>query len=438
MVKKSASVLSLVVLSALPSFAATRVYIPVVAGADGTVRGTRISLSNYGEAESRYDAVIASADESQAWRDRVPLDRAVEFSPPQAGLLKLDVGAGVTVDAWLSSETQDGATHYSRLPVVDEFSRFAAASRAYFNGLGREEGSLVPDLAIVNFDKRAAACAIAAFRDDRTAIGGLAELRVAADSERRFADILAAFGENFASGVTVEVSCDTSFFAYATLRRGTAGPVSVVAPTRTLTAPALVTCPLEATQAYCYEAAGQFHAPDRGNEKAILRFPVTAAINIKKLTISFDVVVGPWNSKNRSGAHSPLWLHRGKFRSNTVGNINFFGPNKNFTKFNQNIGLPAGSNTKAQIGLVLEPGHTYRLVYSYAPQEGKTARLQILENGVVLRTIEARTTSGGSYLDIPASGLVGEFGHNRGQHPPEVDFPKGWLFLNLLLVENKL
>ena len=180
-------VLASALLSALPSSAA-KVAIPVVAGANGLVRETRITLSNHGDSDSGYQALISSPRESRAWRDSVPAARAVEFSPPYAGLLQLDVAEGVSVDAWLGSQSPAGSAQFSRLPQINEYTRFAAASRAYFNGLARVDSNHYSDLAIVNLEPREAACTIAAFREDHSEIGGILDLRIEADSERLFAD----------------------------------------------------------------------------------------------------------------------------------------------------------------------------------------------------------------------------------------------------------
>lgn len=429
---RSASILSLALLAALPVSAA-RVYVPVVAGADGSVSGTQITLSNQSDRSSAYKAMISSPEAEEGWLDRVPADRAVEFTPTREGLLKLDLAEGVNLDAWIKTELAGGSTQYARLPAIDKFTQFAAGSTAYLESLERDSDAIRTDLAVVNLGASAANCTVKAMRADDTEIGERATITVAADSERRFADALGSLAETTVAGATFAVSCDSAFYPYATVRRGAHKVVSVVAPILYPGAPAAEPCPTEVDQFYCYQAPGAFHRPDKGNERKVFRIPVVDAIRSKAMIASVDVLVGPFNKRLPSGAHSPLWVNRGKYRGNTVGNINFFGGNKNLLKFFQNINLPAGSKTIGAGSFVYQQGHTYRVVYSYLPQLDKTARLQLFENGVLLRALEVKTTTG-QFLDVPKPGLQAEFGHHKGLHPPEVEFPKGWVLSNFKLV----
>ena len=432
---------ALALVATVPASAA-RLYLPVVAGADGTLRGAEVIVSNYGAEGRSYSASLQSRDGGMAnavaaaWTDLVPADKAVHFTPNAAGLLKLDLADNLQVDGWLATELRDGTHQYTRLPLISQYTQYKAGEMAHFAGLERDGGSRVSGVAVVNLSASAARCAVTAFRQDGSSFGA-AELSVAAESLASIADSLASSGETQIENARMEVSCNAPFFAYATIHRGVGEPVSVIAPARTAGAPALTSCAPAANQLYCYQAEGLFHAPNRGNEKMILRLPVVAAVNARAVQVMFDVTVGPWNTRNRSGAHGLLWMHRGKFRSNTLGNINALGPNKNQVKFNQNIGLPKGSVTNASTGFAFQQGHTYRIYYGYLPTENKTARLEVWENGVLLKKIEAKTTSGAFFIDIPKTGLIAEFGHNRGQHPPEVELPQGWLLSNFRLVMTK-
>jgi hypothetical protein len=435
---KSASIFSLALLAALPAIAA-RVYLPIVDGADGTTAGTGIVVSNTGGEDRGYAAVIASAAATEGWRDQVAADQAVRFTPPSSGLMKLELGAGLTVDGWLENRLAEGGVQYARLPLITDYSKLAAGSTAYLPGLERDTISKVADLAVVNIEDRAATCQIGVYRADSSRIGQQATIRVDAGSERRFADALGILGETETLGARAEVSCNTPFYAYATVRRGVGAQVSVVAPAISVDAPAITSCLSggpSSDQIACYLVDGVFHTPDKGNEKAIIKFPISAAVNTKQVIFALDVKIGPWNPRNKGGAHSPVWLHRGKFASNTISNVNLQGPSKHIAKYNHNIGMPRGERLKSQAGFTFEVGHTYRLAFYYQPYI-KTSKLEILENGVLLKTVTGVTTSG-KYLDIPDTGLVAEFGHHKGQHPPEVEFPKGWILSNYRMIFFKL
>ena len=49
-------------------------------------------------------------------------------------------------------------------------------------------------------------------------------------------------------------------------------------------------------------------------------------LNASRVSAEFDVVAGPWNPRLKKGAHNLIFFHRGRFRSNTLANVNAFGP----------------------------------------------------------------------------------------------------------------
>ena len=142
-----------------------------------------------------------------------------------------------------------------------------------------------------------------------------------------------------------------------------------------------------------------------------------------------DFIPGPWNREKIPGNHALLWLYRGKFRSNTVANVNAFGPNKYTVKMNQNVDLPAGQTTAAEGGLTFQQGTRYHLHYVY-DAEHEAISVEVSVNGQVLRRVAMSGTANAGKLTIPATGMVAEFGHYFGQEGPEVASP-GWQYYDL-------
>ena len=103
------------------------------------------------------------------------------------------------------------------------------------------------------------------------------------------------------------------------------------------------------------------------------------------VTADLDVIVGPWNPRKKSGTHNMLFFHRGRFRSNTLGNLNAYGPSANTVKAQQNIDLPAHSYTQFKGGQVLTLGHTYHITHIY-DAASKIVTFIISENGHVLKS----------------------------------------------------
>src|SRR6266567_2417709 len=74
-----------------------------------------------------------------------------------------------------------------------------------------------------------------------------------------------------------------------------------------------------------FNAPGLLHKASKQNEKGVIRIPVPQDLALRQMTIDWDVDPGPWSPKNPAGAHGLLWLYRGKFRSNTVANVSYYG-----------------------------------------------------------------------------------------------------------------
>lgn len=181
---------------------------------------------------------------------------------------------------------------------------------------------------------------------------------------------------------------------------------------------------------------GLIHTAARGKEKGIVCVHVPRNIAADRLVLEWDVIPGPWNKRQVSGNHGLMFLHRGRFRSNTVSNVNAFGPGKAFVKMAQNIEMAQLKNTNAKMGVLLEQNKRYHLRYTF-DSTNKKVTLELFQDNVLLRSTEMATApKTGKFLSIPKAGLTpkgalfSEFGHNRGQHPPEMDSP-GWLYGNL-------
>jgi hypothetical protein len=140
-------------------------------------------------------------------------------------------------------------------------------------------------------------------------------------------------------------------------------------------------------------------------------------------------VPGPWNREKLPGNHALIWLYRGRFRSNTVANVNAFGPNKFTLKMNQNIDLGAGQTTATEGGYTFQQGQRYHLHYVY-DAEHETISVELSTGGTVVKKLTMDGTAQNRALTIPASGMICEFGHYFGQEGPEVASP-GWAYYDL-------
>ena len=180
---------------------------------------------------------------------------------------------------------------------------------------------------------------------------------------------------------------------------------------------------------------GTVHNAARGKEKGIVCIHIPRDINATKLVLEWDVNPGPWNPKKVSGNHGLMFLHRGRFRSNTVSNVNAFGPGKAFVKMAQNVEMAKLTNTNQKMGILLQQNSQYHLRYTFEAA-AKKVTLELFQNGALLKSTTMNTAPKIKFLTFTKAGLspkgamFSEFGHNRGQHLPEMDSP-GWRYSNL-------
>jgi hypothetical protein len=428
---------TLIALGLAAPLKAERVYVPVVdaVGANGKPLTTQLWISNFDGVERSYSSVFLKSEadgtglSGRGPLNRVPANKAAYLRQAadegETGLLEVDA-TDLSVNAWI--KTSRGArTFYTGVPVISDATRVEAGGATFLNGLTPEAKCSVIGLSLVNLGSEAASCQVDFLRADGTALGAGVAADVPSLSMRPFADALGLGSEPEAR--SARVSCDQPFYAYAVaVDRGTS-EVSFATPEEAFTAKVRQTgtkatggAPIVFTQ------NGLFHSANKETPKKILRVPVPRQLAMESIEVEFDVVAGPWNPRQKSGAHNLLFLHRGRFRSNTIANINALGPNKFLYKINQNLDMPAKSNTKAEAGYTFEHGKTYhvRVVQNALT---RTVLSTLSYNGQVVRHMSFTGSVRNAEIMVLASGLVAEFGNYNNQHLPEVS-SLGWKFMN--------
>lgn len=241
-----------------------------------------------------------------------------------------------------------------------------------------------------------------------------------------------------------QVSCDQPFHAYAAAA-GQNEPRAIWgegsgpgAPCKlTLTAQPLPQDPrvLQAAQ------AGDIHVPTPENRIGVVCINIPQDLSLSRLLLEWDVTPGQWNAQYPPGSHNLVWLHRGSYVRNTVGNVNVFGSGANFFAMNQNVDAPKPTTGRLRpANLVLGGSTTYRMIYLYDAGSRK-AHFGVNHGGKLERT-EFVATARDLSLRIPQknrwsdSSLFVEFGH-FGERKPGKGFPAvptyGWRYSNLRL-----
>jgi hypothetical protein len=406
--------------AAAPLLAAEKFYVPIVEplAADGTRLSTEVTISNFDLVGREYKANFR-ANETGAARGLssvVAADRAEvldKMAPAgETGLLEIEAGSELLVDAWIKSvDPRTRRTFYSGVPVITPWNRYAAGASAYVNELGA--GVDLSEFGLINLGLEKSVCDVE-FLGANGSLNRGVSVDLDAVSMRRFEDGLGLRAEK-ATGA--RVSCDQPFYAYALTSDPETSQVSFVSPATEVMPATKAKAPKAAVT---FERKGTYHVATQASPKGVIRIPVPTELGTGSVTVEFSVTLGPWTKRNPAGAHGLMWLHRGKFRSNTVGNINALGPKKNFFKINQNIDLARGNVTNSKAGVPWETGKTYRvrLVYDAA---NKTVRTTLSDlNGTVIKTLLMNATAQNRLLRIQSTGLIAEFGHWTNQHAPEV------------------
>ena len=105
-----------------------------------------------------------------------------------------------------------------------------------------------------------------------------------------------------------------------------------------------------------FDQTGLFHTATPTNPKKILRVPVPRRSTPARCWSSSTSWPAPGTPACPKGAHNLIFFHRGRFRSNTLANINAFGPGNNKAKAAQNLDLPAHYTTSVRPRLRVPSG----------------------------------------------------------------------------------
>ncbi|MES1241357.1 MAG: hypothetical protein ABUT39_07045 [Acidobacteriota bacterium] len=246
-------------------------------------------------------------------------------------------------------------------------------------------------------------------------------------------DFADRIGLRMAAGA--RVSCNQAFYAY--------GAAAGVNDTKVIWGEAFgpnAPCDFTVTAAqldpgvWVATKDGTVHVAAKAKPKGVVCVKAPQDLNLSKMVLEWEVTPAAWSTKKPSGNHNMLFVHRGRFRSNTVSNVNAFGPGKAFVKIAQNVDLPPKSSTNTKMGLLLQNGTPYQLRYTY-DAINKQVTAEIYSNGALLKSARMNATPKTKALLISAKGMsdkgsfFAEFGHNANQELPEMP-SFGWRYAN--------
>jgi hypothetical protein len=358
-------------------------------------------------------------------------------APARAGLIAVDADDATSVQAFLVAG--DGQREgLADVPVFTASEVYQAGVEAPVADLpaGRALGSLLVGAA--NVSERAAACRADLYDEAGERVAAI-PFEVPALSLAREDALAWTRAERISA---VQVSCDQSFYPVAV---ATASDDAKARPIFGAASGPSGACDYKLTLARqqdgTYTAAtpaGIIHQASKPKPKGVVCVMVPAGeIRAGKIVYEWDVTVGPWSKRQRSGLHALMYTYLERYRSGTIGNVIAAGPSKSFIKFMQNVGMPRKQNTNVKGGFALDQGVVYHFVYTYDAAR-KTATLQMFDSGGhELKRISQGTRPGGQQILLRPYGKGGlqglatvvEFGNRNGQHLPEVE-TWGWVYAN--------
>jgi hypothetical protein len=384
-----------------------------------------LTLAVPAAAEKIYVPVLGATKLWVASADGV--ERAIPTG--RVGLVAVDADSYENVRAVLDDRLE--------VPAFTEEETYQAGLEVPLADLPRPRAMKSLVVGAANLSDQTASCQATLSRPDGSRLGEVQFDVEPMSLSRR--DALAAAGGARVGSVTV--TCDQSFYPLALATQGS-GKAPIIAKGIGPNGPCTVflTILKQPNGHYATAQEGVFHEATKANPKGILCLKATEDLRIAKAVYEWDVYVGPWSSRDKSGIHNLGYFFLDRYRSGVIGNVNVLGPNKNLLKIMQNISMPAGSNTNAKVGYSAVTGQTYHVIYTY-DAANKRATMQFLLNGQTVANFGVNSQPGNNQTLVfkrfgtgNLAGLISsnEFGNYLNQHHPE-EATVGWKYSNFHL-----
>lgn len=432
---------------AAPAFAGF-VYVPVldrtgIGGSGGSKHSTEVWISNNGAVDRRYGTFFLPAGAAGTQRSATSVKatvlggRTVKLVGVGTGpgLLEIEGPDPVLVEARMVNSPSGGFGAQTSVPVISSENALAPNAIAELLALSRDTSGAYTDLEVVNLGNQAAQCAVQFFRADGTQIASTAKITVAPLSLRHFADVFSVLGVTSVADARARVACNQTFFAFAGIFNPARTLLTFATPAAsgasTLAGPNGSTPSGPSGDAIVFERSGEVHRPTPGGETRQITVPVPQALSLKRVTIDWDVIPGPWTASKPEGNHNLIWVHRGKYRSNTLANVNTFGPPRSGIKNTQNLDMAAKALTAKEVPLALQQGVSYHFHYVYDAASNRVT-LTVTSQGSTVATLDMEGSAANKAIAVPATGLIVQFGHTAEQAAEGIEFPTyGWVYSNL-------
>lgn len=454
--KKALALGSLALLAMVGPLAAGQVVVPVASGAtsNGTAYRTRLWVSNpSGTARFFATAFIATGgDGTKQETFGAPVyvqpgaTLLVDGAAPagKAGFLEVSGAPQLSVAARLELVDVNGNVLSSAaLPVVGSQSALAANAVAQLQGLEQERATgTTADFVIVNLARAAAQCTVSAFGADHSSLSPTAVLSLPPLSHRNFSGVLQTLGQGDVSGVRLQVSCDHSFYTYATVYEVGGPQTNVLTPSAALSAD-LTGAPSGSGSggtggtggsggsgspppagAQTFNVPGVFLNATTAVSAKNYNLPLTAGVSYQRITVDFDMYLNRWQTDLFHGIVALRRVGASRALRVLYVGVQLRGDNAKTT-----LDLGYHEQFVKTVGPWKEQ-HSYHVRLDY-DVVGRTVTLQAFQGGALVYTIQGPAYN----LDLRDNGNkvhvdFGQTGIADGAYFP----PIGWTFSNLQVV----
>jgi hypothetical protein len=351
----------------------------------------------------------------------------------KAGLIAVEAGSAYDVSAWMTGARGE---ILGEVPTFAESEVYAAGADVQLSDLPRARAMKSLLLGASNLSEQTAFCQATLFNRAGRRIAEI-PFEVEPKSLAR-ADAASWMGRIDSARVT----CDQSFFPFGVATEQ-GGLTPVFAKNTGPNGPCnqVLTLVPDTTGDYAVSQAGQFHDATKEKPKGILCIKAPKQLRVAKAIYEWDVKAGPWSSRP-SGIHNFGYFFLERYRSGVVGNVNALGPNKDFVKVMQNVGMPKGTNTNNKASYAVQRDQTYHLVYTFDAQN-KQFTQQVFLGGQQVVSFSKEVKPGnnqtlmitpyGKGESLAGLAMVAEFGNyvntrHLPDHPEEATI--GWKYSN--------
>jgi hypothetical protein len=419
-----------------PAFGGT-VYVPVITslGENGVPYETRISISNAGGEPAEFTATFLDvdsdgttrADEGQTILIKAGSTFQITPEPGFVGLLEVTGDDDLIYDARLVGMLGNHETLGEQVPVISSANTASANTRAYLQGWMRDPDHIA-NFGIVNLGRESTFCSVDLRRKGGAPLVKDVLVPVKPLSHLHLGDdVLGLLGEF--EDVRASVKCEQPFYTYAATFRDS-GEVAVIRHSALGTSSLKIPgedreCP---EGSVCFREDGVFHSPRPGNLVRRL-FTTPPPGNYRRVFISLEFIHGGWAPGQTSATHNIFWVVRDG-NNDMIGYLNAQGPSKDEIFYRHGFDIPQQQKPKIPVKVVLNPGESYRVEYTYDPGLRFIELVLYNQGGQVIARIQ--TVPNIRTLSISNSNkIMWDFGFD-GSHPGE-PATFGWGYKDLFV-----